>query len=237
MTPLDRHERIALSFSGGKDSLCVAHMLRPQWDRITFYHVDAGDLLPEVMAIVADMEKMVPRFVRIESNSRAWIKANGLPADLVPHTGTPEGQWFGSLQKITSRYNCCASNLWLPLHNRLVEDKITLVIRGTKRVDMPSLPDTQRGPYEVYMPILDWTNEEVFSYLHAIGAPVSKLYDYTENSPECATCSAWHAEKRAAYLRKFHPELFKEYASKLQRVAMEIQPIHAQLVAELQEMV
>ena len=40
---LDRHERIALQFSGGKDSLALWGLMRPHLDRVVVYHVDTGD--------------------------------------------------------------------------------------------------------------------------------------------------------------------------------------------------
>ena len=44
--------KTALQFSGGKDSLACIHLMRSHWDTLTVYHVDTGDLLPEVREIV-----------------------------------------------------------------------------------------------------------------------------------------------------------------------------------------
>lgn len=43
-----RHNRVALMYSGGKDSDVLLDLFRPFLDGITVYHGDAGDLLPEV---------------------------------------------------------------------------------------------------------------------------------------------------------------------------------------------
>lgn len=235
-TILGSHNRIGLHFSGGKDSLAVAYLLREHWDRLTFYHVDAGDLLPEVREIVDDMERQVPCFVRIASNSRAWGEANGLPSDLVPHTGTLPAKLMGAKTLISSRYECCGHNLWLPMHARMVEDGISLVIRGTKRCDMPKLPavsgDTSMG-YEIWLPIEDWSHERVFAYLREVGAPLCRVYETMTNAPECATCTAWWTEGRAAYLAKHHPELSAAYRAKLAIVAAEVTPVWASLQAEM----
>jgi len=236
ISPILRHERIALSFSGGKDSLAVAHLLRPHWDRITFYHLDAGDLLPEVAEIVSEMEAMAPRFVRVETDSRAWSEANGLPSDLVPHTGTQAGMLVGGRQRIVGRYDCCGQNLWLPMLQRMVEDKITLVIRGTKRCDLAKLP-AGNGPsdlFEIWLPIIDWSHDDVFAYLRSVGAPICRVYQHVVNSPECATCSAWTSESRASYLAQFHPGLHAEYARKLRAVAGEVAPVYAQMHLEIE---
>lgn len=230
------HKNIALHFSGGKDSLAVAYLLQPWWSLLTFYHLDAGDLLPEVREIVAHMERQVPRFVRIASNSRAWGEVNGLPSDLVPHTGTLPAKLMGAKTLISSRYECCGHNIWLPMHHRMVADGVSLVIRGTKRCDMAKLPattgDVSMG-YQIWLPIEEWSHDQVFAYLREVGAPICRVYESTVNSPECATCTAWWSEGRGAYLAKYHPELAAEYQAKLAKVAAEVAPVWAHLQAEV----
>jgi len=235
MSVLARHTKIALAFSGGKDSLALAHLLEPHWDRMTFYHVDAGDLLPEVREIVARYERLVPRFVRLTSDSRAWMNMFGLPSDLVPHTGSAMGVQIGGDLRVVERYECCGQNLWMPMHNRMVEDGITLVIRGSKRADMKKLPaENVVGPlYELWLPLLEWSHTQVFQYLRAIGVPIAKVYEHAVNAPECATCPAWLDEQRASYL-KAHPDLLAEYSEKLRAVASVVQPQVQRMNAELE---
>lgn len=230
------HCNIGLHFSGGKDSLAVAYLLRPYWEQITFYHLDAGDLLPEVREIVAQIAAKVPRFERINANSRAWAALNGQPSDLVPYTGTPPAMMMGGKVRISGRWDCCGANLWIPMHARMVADGVSLVIRGTKRADMTRLPagsgDKSMG-YELWLPIEDWSHEDVFAYLREVGAPINRIYQSTVNSPECATCPAWWNEGRADYLSKHHPELFAIYRRRLETVAGEVLPVFAALKSEL----
>jgi phosphoadenosine phosphosulfate reductase len=235
MSPLFRHANVALAFSGGKDSLALAHLLEPHWDKLTFYHVDAGDLLPEVKDIVAQYEEKVPRFVRLNSNSRDWMNMFGLPSDLVPHTGSQMGVQIGGDLRVVERYDCCGQNLWMPMHNRMVEDKVTLVVRGSKRADMKKLPaENIVGPlYELWLPLIDWSHTQVFQYLRAVGAPIAKVYEHVVNAPECATCPAWLDEKRARYLENY-PALHAEYDAKLRAVARVVMPEVDRLKSELE---
>jgi phosphoadenosine phosphosulfate reductase len=237
MTPLDRHGRGALHFSGGKDSLALVHLLRPHWHRLTLYHVDTGDLLPEVREIVDMVEAMVPDFRRIETDARAWTEAVGLPSDLVPTTSTPMGLSIGaSKRRIVDRFDCCAVNLMVPMHHCMIEDGVPLVIRGTKRVDLARLPHEggQSGMgYELWLPLLDWSHEDVFTYLRRVGAPICRVYEHKVNAPECATCPAWWSEGRAEYLKKHHPDLFEVYRAKLAAVAAEVTPHWNALQGEL----
>lgn len=228
---------IALQFSGGKDSLALAYLLRPYWDRLTFYHVDTGDLLPEVREIVDGVAAVVPSFVRIEAHAADWHARFGLPSDLVPTTCTPAGLAIGAgSRRIVDRFDCCASNIMAPMHARMVADGVALVIRGTKRADMPRLP-AENGPtgmgYDLWLPLLEWSDADVFAYLREAGAPICRVYENGVQSPECATCPAWWSEGRAAYLAKHHPDLNAAYRSKLGLVAAEIAPLWAHLQREV----
>lgn len=237
MSPLDRHARGALQFSGGKDSLALVYMLQPYWDRLTLYHVDTGDLLPEVREIVLMVEGMVPNFRRIETHVKDWMKGVALPSDLVPTSSTIAGLAIGSSKRrIVDRYDCCWQNIMLPMHQRMLADGVTLAIRGTKRCDLARLPaesgDTRMG-YELWLPLQECSHEWVFAYLHSVGAPICRVYEHKVNAPECATCPAWWSEGRAEYLKKYHPALYEEYRANLVTLNEEIQPHWAALRHEM----
>ncbi len=226
-----------MHFSGGKDSLACVHLMRANWDKITLYHVDTGDLLPEIREIVDAVANMVPRFVRIHTDSAQWMRDIGLPSDLVPTTSTRAGLAIGaSEQRIVDRFDCCASNIMAPLHEKMLQDGITLVVRGTKRADLVRLP-AEGGPtgmgYDLWLPLLDWSHDDVFAYLREVGAPICRVYEHKVNAPECATCPAWWTEGRAAYLKQHHPSLYATYRAKLERVSRETTPHWRALQEEL----
>lgn len=223
---LSRHERIALFFSGGKDSLACVYLLRDYWDRITIYHADSGDTLPEMDEVIDRIAALVPRFVRLKVNVPQWIRENGLPSDLLPYTAHPIGWLVDDVKtRLVPRYTCCFANLMLPLWMRAKVDGITMVIRGVKRSDtyfFPAGDGSIHQDVELYYPIQQWSDAQVMHYLHANGVKPSTLYDHLEHGLDCATCSAWWSEERGAYLKKFHPEKFAEYDARLQLVIDEI---------------
>jgi len=233
---LARHERIALSFSGGKDSLACVHLLRDYLDAITIYHVDTGDLLPEMRDSVARVAAFAPRFVYIETDVADWIARHGLPTDLLPYAAHPVGYGYGQARTpLVPRYDCCWHNLMFPLFERVKTDGNTMLIRGTKRADSTRLPaydgEIHHG-IELYYPIETWSHRQVFDFLEDQGVPIPRVYENAVNSPECATCSAWWGEKRARYLKKYHPGLFEIYDARLQLVIDEVAPVLAQLRQE-----
>lgn len=238
MNPLDHHTKIALAFSGGKDSTACVYLLKDRLDDITIYHVDAGDMLPEMRDGVARVEAFAPHFVRINTDVAGWIAENGLPSDLVPYASHPIGRACGQARTpLVSRYDCCFANLMWPLVKRVHEDGNTLLIRGVKKSDLPRLPavsgDVIEGSaIEIYHPIEDWSDEQVFSFLALQGVQLPRFYEQHTQGLDCARCSGWWSERRGAYLKQYYPELWAEYDARLQLVINEIAGPLAQLKHE-----
>ena len=87
--------KVALLFSGGKDSRALIELFRPHLGAIIVYHNDTGDLWPETREYVAEVAETVPHFRRIETNAPAWIAKYGVPSPLQPVHRTPLIEMFG----------------------------------------------------------------------------------------------------------------------------------------------
>jgi 3'-phosphoadenosine 5'-phosphosulfate sulfotransferase (PAPS reductase)/FAD synthetase len=212
---LARHERVALQFSGGKDSMAALFLLRPWLERITVYWVNAGDSFPETLrAIEATREQVkIPHFVEVRSDARAWREQNGDPSDIVPTYSSPLGMLmgFGNV-KVSDRFSCCWSNVMAPMYQRMKEDGVTLVIRGSKLADMPNLP-MRSGQVvdgmELFLPLEQWSHEDVLSFLVDVDAFVHECYEGGHHGVDCMTCTAWWNEGHFKLLKKNHPETFR----------------------------
>ena len=223
-----RHERIALQFSGGRDSTAVLYLLRPFWMFLTVYHLDTGDQFPEKRAVVEQAERDFGRpFVRIAGDVAAVRRDHGLASDLVPVDNTPPGRLVSGLPvKIISRYECCWRALMQPMHARIVADGITLLVRG-QRDDEYATPPLRSGQsqdgIEVFYPIEQWSGAEVSDYLRENGLPLAAFYERgARRAPECMGCTAWWDEGRAQYLREHHPLKFQEFRASMDVVRGEI---------------
>jgi len=224
---LDRHERICLAYSGGKDSTACVYLLRDHLDRINVVHVDTGDLLPEMRESVARVEAFAPHFVRIQTNVGQWIDDHGLPSDLIPHSQHPIGRQMGEAGTVlVPRYTCCWENLMLPLWQWAQDNDCTLLIRGSKSADMNRLPvasgEWQEG-VQLWLPLQSWSHDDVFAYLRSEGVELPRPYEHSVNSFECARCSGWLGERRASYLQAYHPDLYADYRARMQLVLRELQ--------------
>lgn len=230
-----RHEgRAAFQFSGGRDSTAALYTLRHRWPEMRVYHVDTGDQFPETRAVVdrveADLLAAGCELVRIRTDVAKQREEAGYPVDLIPVDNTALGQLVsGAATRLTGRYDCCAQALMAPLHQRLVDDGMTLIIRG-QRDDEYKQPPMRDGDvldgFEVHYPVQDWTGDDVQHYLEIEGLPVAPFYrEGVRRAPECMGCTAWWDEGRAGYMRKHHPEA---HAITMHRMA----DIKAQITAQ-----
>jgi 3'-phosphoadenosine 5'-phosphosulfate sulfotransferase (PAPS reductase)/FAD synthetase len=226
---LARHERVAFQFSGGKDSAALLLLLKPYWDLFTVYHCDTGDEHPETTRMVERFKGMVPRFEYIAGRSLETRASLGLPADVVPWQSAMSGRILGitSSTPIIDRLFCCYHSIMAPLHERMFQDDVTLIIRGQKKADelKGSLNSGDSdGGIEFLYPLEDATDEDCFQVLrdHDINVP-SYYSSGLIHSGDCLTCTAWtDKENRGAYLRKHFPDAYDEYKANIIDIAVAV---------------
>ena len=225
-TTINRHERIALQLSGGKDSIACLYLMRPYWDRLTVYWLDAGASFPETVDLMERVKAMVPSFVRVEGNQPQVIEQFGMPTDILPASSTPMGiSGSGGGVPMQDRYSCCLRSIMLPMHQRMLDDGVTLIIRGQKNADrlksMVRSGDVDNG-IEFLFPIEDWDDTQVMDFLLSEDAPIPRFYEMLEHAPDCMTCTAWWEEGASAYMKRYHPDQFAENQKRLDVIKISV---------------
>lgn len=223
-----RHHRIALQLSGGKDSLACLYLMRPWLDRITVYWLNTGRAFPETLRTLEAVKPFIPHFVEITSDVDAVHAQSGIPSDIVPASSTPLGRLVGhAAPAIQDRYSCCFQTVMRPMHERMLADGVTLIIRGQRNDDplKPALRSGQvDGGIEYLFPIEDWSARQVLAYLREQGAPIPRFYEMLDEAPDCMTCSAWWDKGSAKYLKRYHGEAWREVQVRLDVIRDAIAP-------------
>lgn len=177
--------KIALQFSGGKDSVCCLFLLKPMWDDITVYWLNTGDAFPEAILYMEELKKLVPHFVEVVSDQPKYIRFFGHPSE-------------------ATKTECCGAVMWLPLREAMKRDGVDVIIRGVKQVDKlkgPAKSGDFLDGFRFWHPIDDWTDEDVWAYIKENKLPVIPFYEKASGTLECMSCKVYADLGHAEYMK------------------------------------
>lgn len=220
----------ALQFSGGKDSLACLHLWEDMLDETVVLWVNTGAAYPETIRQMERVAARVPHFKEVRTDQPANIEQYGLPADVVPTINTSWGRLSTSEPgpKIQSYIDCCAGNIWIPMHNAVREMGLTRIVRGQRNDERRTSP-IRSGQIvdgiEYVFPLQDWSREQVMEYLRNVGADIPGYYEHEQTSRDCWSCTAYLDESRDR-IRRLPSELREV-------VMMRIRGIHKAVQAEM----
>jgi 3'-phosphoadenosine 5'-phosphosulfate sulfotransferase (PAPS reductase)/FAD synthetase len=212
---LEVHKKVALAFSGGRDSIAMRHVLKPFLSDITLVWVNSGNLFPEILEYMGRIRATTPRFVEIKTNQPESIRNNGYPVDVLPIDYTEYGSSCTEPKdiKLRSYLDCCVENISLPMYNYIKDNGYTLMFRGNRASEGHRSPgsngDIQEGVQFVSL-IEKWSDQDVLDFLEARGEEITPRLRIGHSSLDCKDCTAFtcHSLERMSYIRKYHPDTF-----------------------------
>jgi 3'-phosphoadenosine 5'-phosphosulfate sulfotransferase (PAPS reductase)/FAD synthetase len=221
----DRHEKVALMFSGGKDSIACLHLIKNYLDKTTVVWVNTGASFPEIEALMEETRQQVPHFLEIKTNQPESIKSKGYPVDVVPVNYTVLGQSVTSIKdfKVRSYFECCAENFWLPCDAEVRKLGITGVIRGQRQSESHRAPIKSgyvENGIEYNFPIETWSDNEVIDYLKSKDVVIDERLSMSHSSLDCWNCTAYMAESkdRFNYIKKHHPAKYQSIVETVKKI-------------------
>jgi phosphoadenosine phosphosulfate reductase len=224
LSAFERHQRIAFQLSGGRDSVSALHVVRDFWPRLRVYFMDTGDAFTETHGVVAEVARRFNLNIEIvRADVAAYWDAVGWPSDVVPVSATPIGRTVDAEPvRVVGRFDCCYQNLMRPMHERMLDDGITLIVRGQRDEDYlkpPMRSGDVRDGIEVLYPIEDWTTDQVDSYTREHDLPVAPWYVVgQQHGSDCLRCTAWWDDGRMPWLRRHHPQAHAEVLRRLEQI-------------------
>lgn len=216
--------KIALAFSGGKDSWACLWLHEAELRDITVVWVNTGKNFPELLETIDRARAMCPNFHEVRVDRDAQNAERGLPSDIVPVNWTRDGQLHTGLKDITIQpyLECCVSNIGLPLHQTVKAMGFTHLLRG-QRNDESHVSTARDGDVvdglTYIQPIENWTESKVMAYLRT-KMDIPEHFALEHSSMDCFDCTAYRAESRdrVAFMHRRHPGLFDQYAQRMSAV-------------------
>ena len=220
------NEVTALQFSGGKDSLACLFLMQPYWERLTVYWTNTGASFPETVRLMDEVRALMPHFVEIRTNQKANIEEHGWPVDVLPIRNLPviNQMYNGERTKLQSFFNCCVANVMAPMHQRMIDDQVTVIIRGQRLQESHKSTlrsgDSQDG-FKLLFPIEDWSSEQVRAFL--VDKPIKLPANYADmdTSLDCWDCTAYLEENvgKRRYMKREHPTMYEAVSGRLAVIA------------------
>ena len=199
---------VFLGFSGGRDSVTLAHLCEPWRERITLVWVNTGHMAPHMVEFVRGYAARGWRLVEIPSPDlfASW-RDHGIPADVV--SASHVMGWEGQAYQLWPA--CCFANRQAPANAFLAAQGPCVYLNGQRRDDRGGTPhglaSTLPDHVEVVMPLWDWTEARVQAHVeqHALVLP-EQYADGLADSLECLVCPAALRPGRLRYLQRRFPE-------------------------------
>lgn len=173
-----------LASSLGAEDMVLTDLVAKYAPGISIFSLDTGRLNPETYDLLAKVQetyggKVELRVFYPQSEAiQQYVEANGINA------------FYDSVEL---RKACCGIRKVEPLKRALASQKawITGMRRqqAVTRADMPvEEHDADHGLMK-FNPLADWTEKEVWEYIHANGVPYNALHDKHYPSIGCAPCT------------------------------------------------
>lgn len=215
----DRHERVGLLFSGGKDSLTCLYKCKPYWHKLVVLWANTGKNFPEIKEFIEQIKKEKVTFIEVRSNQDHFVKTEGYPTEVVAARCTPAGRLVATepyAQPVVSKYECCAHNLWRPIQAAMDVCNCTGFIKGQRQEDHWHAPwdaeiEVNGRHCEVFYPIRGLTTEECLQFLVDEGVELTERFKLGRTSMDCWDCTGYweYVPARLEYMKARHPEKYE----------------------------
>ncbi len=179
---LARFGSLTYANSLGAEAIVLTDLIWTHFPQIDVFSIDTGRLHEETYALMERLQRRYGRSLRL-----IYPDAQGLER-LVARQGV--NGFYGSVE---ARLECCRVRKVEPFR-RAVAD-FPAWVTGVRREQSASRAqlqteawDAEHGLYKV-SPLLDWSEAEVWQYVHAHGLPYNVLHDRHYPSIGCSPCT------------------------------------------------
>lgn len=191
---LSNKGEIFVGFSGGKDSIVVAELLKMSKVKHQLYYSFTGLDAPEVIKFI---RKNYPECIFLKPKRTFWdlLSVNVVPSDRI--------RWCCRTQKKEAGWK-------LPHKFRIMGIRAE---EGAKRSSYKRINYFEKLDHYHYYPILNWKEYHVWDFIELKKLKVPILYEWGFNRIGCVVCP-YHSEKTGQLHKKYRshwPKFFDRF--------------------------
>jgi 3'-phosphoadenosine 5'-phosphosulfate sulfotransferase (PAPS reductase)/FAD synthetase len=210
-------------FSGGNDSMAVAHRLREHYDELVW--IDTGTAVPGVREFVEHAADWLGKPLRalgqdfdayrllvlggMDRKGRKW-HVLGFPGP------AQHGRAYNRLKERPLEQLLRETKEGHPRSARVMA--LTSIRRAESQRRRGRQPINRKGSMVFVNPLIDWTASDLFAYRAAQGLPESDVAALLHRSGEC-NCGSFAGDGEREMLRSLWPEWFDQRIGALEREA------------------
>jgi len=179
---LGEHGRLVYSNSLGAEAMVLTDIIWTHFPQIDVFSIDTGRLHEETYELLERLQRRYRRTVRVVYPDAAALER------LVAHQGVN-----GFYQSIEARLECCRVRKVEPFRRAIAG--FPAWITGVRREQSAGRAngrliewDTDHGLYKI-SPLLDWSEEDIWSYIRLHQLPYNPLHDRQFPSIGCSPCT------------------------------------------------
>ncbi len=229
LAALSTSKRAVVQVSGGRDSRAMLELVAPHLRETDFVvMLLTGDSPSDTLAFASELEKRFDNVVVLRSDSVSDRRHNGHPSPVV----LSDQPVFADVLHTRSQFDCCFTNIMLPLHNFTLGLEPDLILRGQRNSDEHKNPIAHLyesdGIIYAY-PVADWSDEQVDLFL---ADRLPDFYKTCSDAPDCMSCTGYWGRGYQEWLETEAPDLA---AVRKERIRSLIQAITPALLLGIQE--
>lgn len=174
--------KVVFSTSLGQEDQVITQLIASQNLPIQIFSLDTGRLFPETLELLA----------RTESKYQTRIKVFYPERESVEHLVAEQGI-NGFYESVENRKSCCFVRKVEPLKRALAGNEVWVTglraEQSANRSDMKRIEWDEANQILKFNPLLDWTFEQMISYIEENKIPYNPLHDKGFISIGCAPCT------------------------------------------------
>ncbi len=241
-TLLRATDRVAVAFSGGRDSLVAMHLAREMKPNISVVLVNTGIEFPESLAYVRQLaQDWDLDYHEASARVNFWKLSEEQGIPVAGRGNTTFMRDLSEKAGVKLSNSCCHRMKETPARQFYTKHGIEGVVTGLRVseslmrkmnfADYGALRYSRTYKTLISWPLYAWKDEDIANYIEKNNLPLNPIYDMGYQRVGCWPCmqDMFYKDSRLFTLQKEHPKMYKTLRKKFGKQMMDLLKVWAGL--------